>query len=390
MSETAPRRAGAPLTALMVLLGVWVLARAVLWQSPFPVPLPELGLPGFVGAVPVGAQGKVTTDLTPSERPAGIGELGLVSERPPGIAAASIASPLSASRAGRGGTLSANASRLQANHQLLFAAGMAYAPSVEEFRRLVAGRRIGGPSPARPVMNAASGWPPPSSGGAGRNDRKASRWSFDGWALWRDGSRQSAAAAVPSPSYGASQAGAVLRYRIAPEIGERPQAFVRATRSLVSRPESEVAAGLSARPIAALPLRAHGEIRMTDRPSGQEIRPAAFVATEIPPQDLPLGLRADVYAQGGYVGGDFATAFADGQVKIDRDVARFDLGTLRAGAGVWGGAQKGAARLDAGPSVAFALDKTPVPARLSVDYRVRVAGDARPGSGVAVTLTTGF
>ncbi len=387
MSETAPRRAGAPLTALMVLLGVWVLARAVLWQSPFPVPLPELELPGFASAVPVGKQDKVTTDLTPSERPAGISELGLVSERPPRIAAASITVPLTVNRAG---TLSANASRLQANHQLLFAAGMAYAPSVEEFRRLVAGRRIGRPSPARPVMAAASGWPPPSSGGAGSNDRKASRWSFDGWALWRDGSRQSAAAAVPSPSYGASQAGAVLRYRIAPEIGERPQAFVRATRSLVSRPESEVAAGLSARPIAALPLRAHGEIRMTDRPSGQEIRPAAFVATEIPPQDLPLGLRADVYAQGGYVGGDFATAFADGQVKVDRDVARFDLGTLRAGAGVWGGVQRGAARLDAGPSVALALNKTPVAARLSVDYRVRVAGNARPGSGVAVTLTTGF
>ncbi|WP_379547912.1 hypothetical protein ACFCW2_02360 [Qipengyuania sp. DSG2-2] len=387
MSETAPRRAGAPLTALMVLLGVWVLARAVLWQSPFPVPLPELGLPGFAGAVPVGKQDKVTTDLTPSERPAEISELGLVSERPPRIAAASITVPLTVNRAG---PLSANASRLQANHQLLFAAGMAYAPSVEEFRRLVAGRHIGVPSPARPVMAAASGWPPPSSGGAGSNDRKASRWSFDGWALWRDGSRQSAAAAAPSPSYGQSQAGAVLRYRIAPEIGQSPQAFVRATRSLVSRPESEVAAGLSARPIAALPLRAHGEIRMTERPSGQEIRPAAFVATEIPPQDLPLGLRADVYAQGGYVGGDFATAFADGQVKIDRDVARFDLGTLRAGAGVWGGAQKGAARLDAGPSVALALDKTPVPARLSVDYRVRVTGDARPGSGVAVTLTTGF
>jgi hypothetical protein len=31
-----------------------------------------------------------------------------------------------------------------------------------------------------------------------------------------------------------------------------------------------------------------------------------------------------------------------------------------------------------------------VPARVSVDWRLRVAGDASPGSGVAATVSAGF
>jgi hypothetical protein len=31
-----------------------------------------------------------------------------------------------------------------------------------------------------------------------------------------------------------------------------------------------------------------------------------------------------------------------------------------------------------------------VPARVSLDWRERVEGDAGPGSGIAVTLSTGF
>lgn len=80
----------------------------------------------------------------------------------------------------------------------------------------------------------------------------------------------------------------------------------------------------------------------------------------------------------------------DGQVRVDVEFARFDSGNLRAGAGVWGGAQKGSARLDVGSSASMNVKLGAVSARLAVDYRLRAAGDAEPGSGAAFTLTTGF
>ncbi len=204
------------------------------------------------------------------------------------------------------------------------------------------------------------------------------------------GHRARLPARVCKPSYGASQAGGVIRYRLSQTSLNSPQIYLRASQALVSRGEGEVAGGASTRPIAKLPLRAHGELRATRRSGNTEIRLAAFVTTELPAKELPLGMRATFYAQGGYVGGDFSTPFADGQLGVDKSVVRFDLGDLRVGGGAWGGAQKGAARLDIGPTASISLEKGPAPARLSVDYRVRVAGDAEPGSGVAVTLTTGF
>ena len=42
------------------------------------------------------------------------------------------------------------------------------------------------------------------------------------------------------------------------------------------------------------------------------------------------------------------------------------------------------------PSASIALRLAESPARLSADYRFRVAGDARPGSGAALTLSAGF
>ena len=86
------------------------------------------------------------------------------------------------------------------------------------------------------------------------------------------------------------------------------------------------------------------------------------------------------------VGGRYRTAFADGQLRITRAV--IGEGRFRAslGAGAWGGAQKFTERLDVGPTLSIDL----APVRLSVDYRIKIAGNAAPGDGLAVTLSTGF
>ena len=67
--------------------------------------------------------------------------------------------------------------------------------------------------------------------------------------------------------------------------------------------------------------------------------------------------------------------------------------SLSAGIGAWGAVQSAATlvgRADAGPSLRLRWASRPLPVELAVDYRVRVAGNAAPGSGVAVTLSTAF
>jgi hypothetical protein len=125
--------------------------------------------------------------------------------------------------------------------------------------------------------------------------------------------------------------------------------------------------------------------------AGSEVRPAAFAVTELPPARLPLGFRAELYAQAGYVGGRFATAFADGQVRVDRQVVPIgENAELRVGGAVSGGAQKHAERLDVGPSAAVSFRLGEANSRLALDYRFRVAGDAEPRSGPALTFSAGF
>jgi len=60
------------------------------------------------------------------------------------------------------------------------------------------------------------------------------------------------------------------------------------------------------------------------------------------------------------------------------------------GGGVWGGAQRGASRVDAGPTATLVLSSGRANLRASLDYRFRVAGDARPGDGPALTLSASF
>lgn len=221
------------------------------------------------------------------------------------------------------------------------------------------------------------------------------RWSLDGWAFWRQGSSAAPVSQGRVPVYGASQTGAVLQYRLAPASGHDPRLYARAYRALVTRGENEIAAGVSLRPLARVPVRVAGEVRYTDAAFFSAFRPAAYAVTELPPLRLPFGAEGEVYAQGGWVGGPGATPFADAQASVTRAVpvvARLTDERLRLslGAGAWGGAQKDAQRADVGPTLRLDTGIGKVPARIVVDWRLKVAGDAAPGSGVAVTVSAGF
>ena len=216
------------------------------------------------------------------------------------------------------------------------------------------------------------------------------RWSGDGWLMWRQGNA-APVNGLPPPTYGASQGGVVLRYRLAPSSGLQPTLYLRVTGALDGSGQADSAFGFSARPIARLPVIAAVEARLSRFSNGSaHLRPAAMVVTELTPQPMPFAMRAEMYGAAGYVGGPASTALIDGQLRVDHHVASIGPSEIRAGAGLWGGAQQGAGRLDVGPTASVRVASDHFAARLGVDWRLRVAGDAAPTSGPAVTLSTGF
>lgn len=259
--------------------------------------------------------------------------------------------------------------RIAAGHQLLFLAALAQLP-MPALPQLA-----GGSKPAAKID-------PP----------RVARWSGDAWLLLRDGSKGFTlpAGPVPSAAYGASQAGAVLRYRLNPASARRPELYVRATTALNRPRGEELAAGFAIRPLAGVPVAALVEGRATRTVSGTVVRPAAALVTELPPADLPLGLRGEAYAQAGYVGGRYATGFADGQGRIEKRIVSAGGWQLRAGAGAWGGVQKGARRIDVGPTATLDVPIGSASGRLAADWRFRIGGNAAPSSGPAITLSAGF
>ena len=96
-----------------------------------------------------------------------------------------------------------------------------------------------------------------------------------------------------------------------------------------------------------------------------------------------MDFRLDAYLQGGVVGFKRRDAFVDGAVTATRPVYR----NFSAGFGLWGGAQPGVYRVDAGPRVTMKVREN---LRVHVDYRQRLAGNAEPGSGAALTLAGDF
>lgn len=377
MNHASKRRSGQPVVVLGALLIGWVFLRVALWETPFPI--------GFAAhqpfvSVKTAANEKVPARLPANEYPADSAsppiQLGQSAPIPAPLTIGVDTQPFNA----------AGEPHVQgfASQQLLWLAAMGKVPVPGEVLSVMqANARASTAAAPFGGMSATA-----LSGGRAAVGADPKRWSADGWLFLRPGSQD--ASATRFSSYGASQAGAVLRYRLRPESSHQPSVYLRGTKALAAARETDVALGLSVRPIARIPVAAHAEMRVTRRDGSNELRPAAFLVTQLPPASLPHGLRGEAYAQAGYVGGTFKTAFVDGQAKVDHKVAQFDLGTLRAGAGAWGGAQKGAARLDIGPTASVETQLGQLPARIMVDYRLRVAGDAKPGSGVALTLTTGF
>ena len=210
---------------------------------------------------------------------------------------------------------------------------------------------------------------------------RLARLPLTSWALLRRQQRNLAG----SPSrasggpLGASQAGVRVVYNI-----DRLLALSGRFSSEVGRRGGEVAGGVRVHPIAGIPVWVTAERRQAiGRYGGGRSAFAVFAEGGLYGRPLPWRFSFDAYLQGGIVGMKSRDLFVDGGLWVTRPVYR----NFSAGLRVWGGAQPGLYRVDAGPRVTMRVRKN---LKVHVDWRQRLAGNARPGSGPALTLAGDF
>jgi hypothetical protein len=201
------------------------------------------------------------------------------------------------------------------------------------------------------------------------------------WSMLR--SRQSLVAPsstlASNGTLGASQAGARLSYNFSPQL-----AAVLRTSSEVGRRGGEIAIGARVQPLRSIPVWITAERRQAlGRYGGGRNAFALFAESGVYDQPMPWGFLLDGYAQGGIVGMRSRDLFVDGAATFSHPVYR----EFSAGFGVWGGAQPGLYRIDAGPRITMKVRKN---VRVHLDWRQRLAGNAQPGSGPALTLAGDF
>ncbi|MDG2534383.1 hypothetical protein P6144_12035 [Sphingomonas sp. HITSZ_GF] len=235
------------------------------------------------------------------------------------------------------------------------------------------------------VQYGETGWTPPSVPRATlparavpfpeRLDPLPDRWSLSGWVVAR-GSGGSAAA--PGGQIGGGQAGLRAAWLVAPR--QRLAAYARLTAPLRGKGR-EAALGLEWQPMRA-PVRLIAEQRfgLDGNPGGTGIGMITGIDREA------RGFRLEAYGQAGVILRRRADPYADGAARGVRMVDATGPVRLGLGAGAWGAAQRDAQRLDIGPSATLAARNL----RLALDWRQRVAGEAKPGSGLALTLGADF
>ena len=204
------------------------------------------------------------------------------------------------------------------------------------------------------------------------------RLSMSAWAMMRRD--PGPASLATNGQLGGSQAGARFLWR----FDRRLAASIRSSAPVggVQR-SAELAAGLRVQPFVRIPVALPLERRQSFGPDKGRSAFAIFAEGGVYDRPILAGFNLDAYLQAGVVGIRDHAAFVDGSATLTRPLWR----QFSAGFGVWGGAQPGLARLDAGPRVSMRLGRS---MRVHVDYRHRFLGKAAPGSGPVLTLAGDF
>lgn len=231
----------------------------------------------------------------------------------------------------------------------------------------------------------------PNSSPASRNNRLAAYFWIH--ARQKSGAKQGfqgkSGRSAANGQYGGSQAGAILSYRLSDEPDPDMALYSRISAALAPVSQREIAVGARIRPLRNLPLAGHAEQRF-DADGGSVAGTAFYMTGGTGPEPVVGRLMLETYAQAGYVLGRDETYFFDGSATVQRLLAESAGQTLAAGAGLWAGGQRGIRRLDVGPRASINLTSGSQSTRIAIDGRIRVAGNARPGSGAALTVSTSF
>jgi hypothetical protein len=209
------------------------------------------------------------------------------------------------------------------------------------------------------------------------------RWTVSAWLVARG---EGAATLAPGGTLGGSQAG--IRAAFRPFATQPIALFARASRPLHAR-GAEAAVGVEVQPFARIPVRATIEQRVAIEDGAAEGTALSLVGG-IDDVGLAGGFRLNGYGQAGIIGLRRRAGFVDGAASVTRPVASRGDSELLLGAAMWGAAQPDLSRLDIGPRAELRLPIAGERVRLGVEWRERVAGNARPGSGPALTIGADF
>lgn len=208
------------------------------------------------------------------------------------------------------------------------------------------------------------------------------RWSGSAWLVARGG--VALAPGALGGQLGGSQAGARLVYALDPV---RRVAIVGRMTTPLGSGLREASLGIEWQP-TRLPVRLVAEQRVAL--SGGQGGPGVGIIGGFGPIDIGRRFRAESYAQMGVIRRAESEPYVDGAVRITHPIARLNTLRFDVGVGAWGGAQRGATRLDLGPSLGATLPLGKQSVRFALDWRQRIVGDAHPGSGPALTLGSDF
>ena len=344
---------GAPLRFAAAVIGGWVIGRiAILWPMPVSVP----------GGVQIPAQILAQIPARSADPAAAVPATVAPREGRPPASATVIPPRLSVSRLP---IMRAGAARAGPDLALSPPNGVGPAIGASLVTMTPTSQARAAPLAAHILAGTSTGAPP----------ARASRFATDVWLVARPGGGGSLAFG----QLGASQAGARLTYA----LGRGIAASARLSAPLRGAGR-EIGVGVDLRP-TSLPVHLLIEQRL-DLDTGAT-RPAVVAIAGLSAA-LPRRGRIDAYAQSGAVwrrGG-----FVDGAATVVRPLAEHDRSRIEAGGGLWAARQRGAARLDVGPTIALVTPAAHGIVQVRLDYRARIAGRASPGSGFTLTVGSSF
>jgi hypothetical protein len=191
---------------------------------------------------------------------------------------------------------------------------------------------------------------------------------------------------APQAQYGGSQSGLILTVDPFGSPNKGPAMLFRGAFAPYGQ-DKELALGLRWRPAENIPFSLSAERRF--RIDGPD-RFSFYAAGGFDRIPVAKELTLDTYGQVGFAAGKGGGGFFDAQAKLTHPLVEIGGVRIKAGTGAWAGGQRGTSRVDVGPTVAAKFDAGPAPILLQLDWRLRVAGDAAPKDGMALTVSTGF